>query len=202
MDQLLSVFPPAAEKNGRTLVQPPHAVLIDGAKQWDNALIGNFFGKSPPLGVFQKTTNRPWGQSSRLGVGIGDLAHSTEGDRSSEMSPGLLLEVLNLDSAPVWVRLWHVPLELYSQQGYGYLASALSKPLYTDKAIVLKQQLEFAKVCVNVDAKSVLPSSILVDLGNDNIVDVMVELVWSPLVVVIVAFFVIWRRNVERRVSP
>ncbi|KAK8634135.1 hypothetical protein V6N13_014964 [Hibiscus sabdariffa] len=29
-------------------------------------------------------------------------------------SPGLVSEALALDSAPVWLRLWHVPLELYS----------------------------------------------------------------------------------------
>ncbi|KAK8692611.1 hypothetical protein V6N13_076067 [Hibiscus sabdariffa] len=96
--------------------------------------------------------------------------------------PGMIPEVLNLKKALVWVKFWHIPLELFSQTGLGYLASAIGKPLYTDKATVLKQQLEFAKVCVEVEASSTLPSSILVDLGEGNCVDVDVELelVWAP----------------------
>ncbi|KAK8708190.1 hypothetical protein V6N13_059235 [Hibiscus sabdariffa] len=53
-----------------------------------------------------------------------------------------------VNPALVWVKLWHVPLELFSQQGPGYVASVIGKPLYTDRAATLKQQLEFAKICV------------------------------------------------------
>ncbi|KAK8646222.1 hypothetical protein V6N13_120015 [Hibiscus sabdariffa] len=90
------------------------------------------------------------------------------------------MDELKLDSAPVWIKLWRIPLELYSQQGLSYVASAVGKPLYSDRATVLKQQLEFAKVCVEVDAKEDIPASILVDLGEGNLVDVAVETVWSP----------------------
>ncbi|GMI88345.1 hypothetical protein HRI_002503800 [Hibiscus trionum] len=85
-----------------------------------------------------------------------------------------------MDSAPVWVKLWHVPLELYSQQGLGYVASAVGKPLYSDQATAMQQQLEFTKVCVEVQAKEEVPSSVMIDLGNANFVNVAVEVVWSP----------------------
>ncbi|KAK8988226.1 hypothetical protein V6N11_065822 [Hibiscus sabdariffa] len=45
-------------ENGRNTINPPKTVLVDGAKQWDNALFGNFLGKSPTLGVFQKTADK------------------------------------------------------------------------------------------------------------------------------------------------
>ncbi|KAK8702428.1 hypothetical protein V6N13_020783 [Hibiscus sabdariffa] len=64
-------------------------------------------------------------------------------------APRLMLDVVCLDTAPVWVKLWHVPLELYSQQGLGYVASALGHLLYMDRATVLKKQLEFAKICID-----------------------------------------------------
>ncbi|KAK8643816.1 hypothetical protein V6N13_013093 [Hibiscus sabdariffa] len=89
-------------------------------------------------------------------------------------------DVHKIDSAPFWIKLWHVPLELYSQTGLGYIASALGKPLYTDRGTVLKQSLEFAKICVELDAKFVLPESVTVDLGMGRTVDVNVEQVWSP----------------------
>ncbi|KAK8659249.1 hypothetical protein V6N13_029457 [Hibiscus sabdariffa] len=56
-----------------------------------------------------------------------------------------------------------------SEKGISYVASAVGKLLYSDRAIVLKQQLKFAKVCVEVGAKDEIPDSILVDLGNENV---------------------------------
>ncbi|KAK8571587.1 hypothetical protein V6N12_027667 [Hibiscus sabdariffa] len=40
-NQTLNYFPPT-KANGQILVKPPKDVLIDGARQWDNALLGNF----------------------------------------------------------------------------------------------------------------------------------------------------------------
>ncbi|KAK8703605.1 hypothetical protein V6N13_047255 [Hibiscus sabdariffa] len=44
----------------------------------------------------------------------------------------------------------------------------------------MKQQLEFAKICVEVDANSEIPGSVMVELENGFQVDVGVELVWAP----------------------
>ncbi|KAK8490937.1 hypothetical protein V6N11_024144 [Hibiscus sabdariffa] len=59
-------FSPSADICGRKIVQPPSLVLSDGAKQWSNALIGNFLGKSPPLAVFQKTADKLWGKEGSV----------------------------------------------------------------------------------------------------------------------------------------
>ncbi|KAK8675274.1 hypothetical protein V6N13_033343 [Hibiscus sabdariffa] len=85
--------------------------------------------------------------------------------------PGMMLDVLRLDSASVWVKLCYVPLELYSQQGLGYIASALGKPLYTDRATTLKNQLEYAKVCIEVGAKDDISDSVLVEIGDGRSVN-------------------------------
>ncbi|KAK8696966.1 hypothetical protein V6N13_113133 [Hibiscus sabdariffa] len=95
-------------------------------------------------------------------------------------SPGFLFDIVRLDSAPVWVKLWPMPWELFSQQGLSYVVSDLGKPQYMDRATTLKLQLEFAKVCVEVDASEDLSQSVLVALGDGRIVDISVELVWSP----------------------
>ncbi|KAK8659264.1 hypothetical protein V6N13_029471 [Hibiscus sabdariffa] len=171
-DPALAFFPPIAQK-GKLLVQPPRDVLDVGAQQWSNALVGTFMGKSPILSVFQKTVDRLWRREGSVTIRF--LAPSVY-----MWSPRFNPEVLTLDSTLVWVLLWHVPLELYSQKGLGYLASAIGKPLYSDKATTLRQNLEYAKVCVEVSAKSELPTSILVDLGDGLPVSVSVELDWSP----------------------
>ncbi|KAK8608661.1 hypothetical protein V6N13_024075 [Hibiscus sabdariffa] len=173
--QTLSFYPPV-EKVGKIFVQPSREVLDLGAKQWDNALLGNFLGKSPPLGVFQRTTDKLWGREGSVeirflapSVYLINFPSQRVCDCVLEPGPwhiqqkalilhkwlsGMIPDVISLDSAPIWVKLWHIPLELYSRQGLSYLASAL--------------------------AKTVLPASITVDFGNGNCVEVGVELDWAP----------------------
>ncbi|KAK8639441.1 hypothetical protein V6N13_137821 [Hibiscus sabdariffa] len=45
-DQSLNFFSPW-EHDGKVLVQPPREVLVNGAKQWSNAMIANFLGIKP-----------------------------------------------------------------------------------------------------------------------------------------------------------
>ncbi|KAK8567986.1 hypothetical protein V6N12_006553 [Hibiscus sabdariffa] len=42
--------------------------LIRGLKQWSNAFVGNFLGKSPPLGIFQRTASRLWGKEGSVTI--------------------------------------------------------------------------------------------------------------------------------------
>ncbi|KAL4332194.1 hypothetical protein GQ457_07G002510 [Hibiscus cannabinus] len=199
--QTLSFYPPV-EKEGKIFVQPPREVFDLGAKQWDNALLGNFLGKSPPLGIFQRTSDKLWGREGFVEISflapsvylinfpsqrVRDWVLESGPWHIQQKSlilrkwlPGMIPDVISLYYAPIWVKLWHIPLELYSRQGLGYLASALGKPLYTDRSTALKKQLEYAKICVDVEAKIVLPASITVDFGNGNCVDVGVELDWAP----------------------
>ncbi|KAK8627588.1 hypothetical protein V6N13_135197 [Hibiscus sabdariffa] len=145
-DTALDFFPPVAQE-GKLLVQPSRDVLDVGAQQWSNALVGTFLGKSLILSVFQKTADKLWGREGSVEIRF--LAPSVymvnfPSQRVRDWvlesrpchiqqkvivlrkwSPRLNLDVLTLDSAPVWVRLWHIPLELYSQKGLGYLASAI-----------------------------------------------------------------------------
>ncbi|KAK8604662.1 hypothetical protein V6N13_099593 [Hibiscus sabdariffa] len=188
--------------DGKVYVSPPQTVLSNGAQQWSNALIGNFLGKSPTLNVFQRTTNRLWGREGSVeirflasSVYIINLSSMRVRDWVLESGPchinqkalvlckwmsGVSFDVVRLDSSSVWVKLWHVPLELFSQQGLSYVASALGKPLYMDRTTTLKLQLEFAKLCIEVAATDDIPSSVVVDLGEGRMVDIGVELVWSP----------------------
>ncbi|KAK8571128.1 hypothetical protein V6N13_025684 [Hibiscus sabdariffa] len=154
---------------------PPQEVIDLGARQWDNALLGKFLGKSSPLSVFQRILNKFWGV-----LESGPWHVQQKALILRRRLPGMMPEVFTFDKAPIWVKLWHVPLELYSQQGLGYLASALGKPLYTDRSTAMKLTLEYAKVCVEVSATYDLLSTITVDLGNSTYVDVGVQLDWAP----------------------
>ncbi|KAK8978259.1 hypothetical protein V6N11_063049 [Hibiscus sabdariffa] len=114
-------FYPPVKKDGRTYVQPPQEIIDLGAKQWENALLGNFLGKSLPLGVFQRTADKLWGREGSVTIRF--LASS--------------VYLLNFPSKRV--RDWVLESAMFD-----------------------------------------LPSAITVDLGNDNCVEVGVELDWAP----------------------
>ena len=46
----------------------------------------------------------------------------------------------------------HIPVELWTEEGLSYLASAVGEPLYADSSTELKRRLSFARICVLIDA--------------------------------------------------
>ena len=74
----------------------------------------------------------------------------------------------------------NVPLELFSQKGISYIATALGNPLYMDSIIAKQQRLADAKVCVEVEAAMDILSSIEIELRDGKLVMVHVEILWIP----------------------
>ncbi|XVF56289.1 hypothetical protein PTKIN_Ptkin06aG0107100 [Pterospermum kingtungense] len=79
---------------------------------------------------------------------------------------------------PVWLHLGDVPLELFTPDGLSYIASAVGNPLYTDRVTANRERVAFAKVCVEVDADSIIPTMIEVLMPEGNIVEITVEVPW------------------------
>ena len=52
----------------------------------------------------------------------------------------------------LWIQLGNIPLELFTQKGFSYIASALTNPLYMDKITTSQQCLGYAKVCIEIEA--------------------------------------------------
>ncbi|KAK8655825.1 hypothetical protein V6N13_108391 [Hibiscus sabdariffa] len=133
-------------------------ILALGAKEsvdWDALFSGHTLPFYPPMKRDGKIVVQPPPEVIDLGAKQWENALL-----------GMVTDLVSFDIAHVWLKLWHVPLELYFKQGLGYLANAVGKPLYTDRATALKYHLDFAKICVEVDASVVFPSAIDVELGN------------------------------------
>lgn len=83
---------------------------------------------------------------------------------------------------PLWVRLYGVPLEYWTAQGLSHLASAVGRPLYTDKMTASRRRIGYARVCVEVDAAKNLVKEF--DLLGDNgqWLRVYAEYDWIPSV--------------------
>lgn len=61
-----------------------------------------------------------------------------------------------MNKLPLWIRLYNVPLQYWTAECLSYLASAIGKPLYADEMTESSKRISYAKICVEVDVKSVL----------------------------------------------
>ena len=84
---------------------------------------------------------------------------------------------------PVWMKFFNVPLELWTNEGLGYIASAFGTPLYLDEHTFKRSRIAFARVCVEIKADKVIPPSFKVNLGYGEPYEIQVEIPWKPLFV-------------------
>ncbi|KAL0293094.1 UNVERIFIED_CONTAM: hypothetical protein Sradi_6956000 [Sesamum radiatum] len=76
--------------------------------------------------------------------------------------PGMSLRRQKHTRIPVWVRLKHLPMEYWTEEGLSTVASGVGTPLYTDKITTDCSRLDYARVCVMLDYNSTLPKHLVV----------------------------------------
>ncbi|GLT80966.1 hypothetical protein SLA2020_523750 [Shorea laevis] len=83
----------------------------------------------------------------------------------------------------IWVKIWGVPMTLCTPQGLGYVASAIGAPVFLDKATEERVHINYAWVCVEVDADKVAepPSLIPIDGVNQQPTELLFEYPWLPV---------------------
>ncbi|KAL0345604.1 UNVERIFIED_CONTAM: hypothetical protein Sradi_4391700 [Sesamum radiatum] len=59
---------------------------------------------------------------------------------------------------PVWIKLWHLPVEFWTNEGLITVASGIGRPLYLDAITQACTRLDFARVCIMLDISSKLPT--------------------------------------------
>ena len=87
----------------------------------------------------------------------------------------------NMAKLPIWIQLGNVPLELFTQKGISYIASALGNPLYTDRITASQKRLAFVRVCVEIDASMEVPRCIEVEMKYGSAIQVHVQIPWLPM---------------------
>ncbi|KAL2224631.1 UNVERIFIED_CONTAM: hypothetical protein Sindi_2930200 [Sesamum indicum] len=98
--------------------------------------------------------------------------------------PGMAMKKLKHTQVPVWIKLHHLPVELWTTEGLSIVASGIGKPLYPDAITRACTRLDFARVCVMLDISSSLPKHIVIltpdDDGGESPCKVDVEYEWVP----------------------
>ncbi|KAL0299870.1 UNVERIFIED_CONTAM: hypothetical protein Sangu_3150900 [Sesamum angustifolium] len=84
------------------------------------------------------------------------------------MEPGMVLRKLKHTEVPVWIKLRHLPVELWTTDGLSTVASGIGKPLYPDAITRACTRLDFARVCVMLNVNSKLPKHIVIMMPNEH----------------------------------
>ncbi|KAE8705789.1 hypothetical protein F3Y22_tig00110418pilonHSYRG00293 [Hibiscus syriacus] len=156
----LKYFPPN-ERNGVPTVHPPPEVFEGGISEWKHSLVGQVLGSAPNFATLQRIIEGLW-KKPLQGANI-QVSYL---DPTSICFPSNLK--LHETGIPILVHLYNVPLELFSNDGLSYIASAIGFSLSMDSITASKTRLEFAKVCVEIEASDVIPKSIDVVLNTGN----------------------------------
>ncbi|GLT40598.1 hypothetical protein SLA2020_147170 [Shorea laevis] len=201
----LSYFPPEMV-DGKPGVKLPSLVYQEGIKSWENCLIGSFLGNSSPnYGDIVYTVNHLWGKKGKISVtsmGNGTFLFLIPDSATRDWvlnskipwhvrhkililrkwDPNAVLSKAKPAKMPIWVKIWGVPLSLYTPKGLSYIASVIGRPLSLDKATKQRTRVNFAQICVEVDVEKIhtLPEFAPMNLDS-NLQEVSFEYPWLPV---------------------
>ena len=97
--------------------------------------------------------------------------------------PELTLSKEDHSSIPLWIKIFNVPLQFWTDEGLSHISSAVGRPIHVDSLTSSKRRLNFARICVEVSANSQLIDSFDLEMeinGNIEKVEISVEYQWRP----------------------
>ncbi|KAL0302257.1 UNVERIFIED_CONTAM: hypothetical protein Scaly_3037800, partial [Sesamum calycinum] len=81
--------------------------------------------------------------------------------------PGMVLRKLKHTEVPVWIKLRHLPVELWTTEGLSTVASGIGRPLYPDAIKRACTRLDFTRVCIMLNVSSKLPKHVVIMMPNE-----------------------------------
>ena len=192
--------------NDRIQVSITPEILLAGTKNWSSTLVGYFVGSFLPFSAVNTLARRLWSKNGLEEVLSFDKGYyffkfSSEEDLSDVLeqgpwllsvrplvlkkwSRGLKLTKDSLDRIPIWAHFHNIPLEFWSEEGLSRIASAVGRTLYGDAATESCSRINFAKICVEVQADQTLIDSFDVlfpdEQGISSSCSIKVSYPWKP----------------------
>ncbi|KAJ6724578.1 GLYCINE-RICH CELL WALL STRUCTURAL PROTEIN 1.8-LIKE [Salix viminalis] len=149
-------------------------MLMETSEQWNRSMVGFFPGMRMPHHALQTIAMRVWKQhglekviSMANGFSIFQFSFEEQVQPVIEMGPWLfggkniilqkwhprfIFDRNRISTLPVWVRLHGLPFPLWSKQGLSLAASMVGTPLSCDEQTFKGTRLEYARICVEIDA--------------------------------------------------
>ena len=200
----LQFIPPVASE-GRPRVVAETALSSEGVKEWAFTLVGQFVGTNLSFSAVRSIAKSIWTKDGLLDVlsykkGYFLFRFASEAGMKSilERGPwlfagrylvlmkwrqGLALSKAMLHYIPVWAQFYNIPIELWIEKGLSLIASAIGKPLYADSATEARSRVNFARICVEVEAGHPLVEEFDVEMigedGSSTLVPIRVSYQWK-----------------------
>ncbi|KAK4384360.1 hypothetical protein Sango_3068100 [Sesamum angolense] len=175
-----------------------------GSQRWNTTAVGYFLGKKPYFHHLNEFVRSIW-------PGVHDVKATSNGffffqfETVAAMEdvieggpwlylgqpivlqkwePGMVLRKLKHTEVSVWIKLRHLPVELWTTEGLSTVASGIGRPLYPDAITRACTRLDFARVCIMLNVSSKLPKHVVImmpnELGGESACKVDVEYEWLP----------------------
>ncbi|KAL2237565.1 UNVERIFIED_CONTAM: hypothetical protein Sindi_0948200 [Sesamum indicum] len=201
--KILTYVPPMMQ-TGEIIVRPTLDMVRDGSRRWNATPVGYFLGKRPYfhhvkdyvksiwplLAEVTATTNGFFFFRFKTIVAMeeviegGPWLFQGQPIMLQKWEPGMVLRKLKHTQVPVWVKLRHLPVELWTNDGLSTVASGIERPLYPDAITRACTRLDFAHVCVMLDINAELPKHLVImsptEEGGEIACKVDVEYEWLP----------------------
>ncbi|KAK4383827.1 hypothetical protein Sango_3115800 [Sesamum angolense] len=201
----LTYIPPSVQ-NGEVLVRSSIDMIREGSNRWNSIAVGYFLGKRPHFHHLNDFVRSIW-------PAVQDVKATTNGFFFFQFKtvaameevleggpwlfkgqpivlqrwePGMVLRKHKRTQVPVWIRLRHLPVEFWTDDGLSTVASGVGRPLYQDTITRTSMRLDFARVCVMLDISSTLRKHLIIMMPKEDgnevpcKVEVEVEYEWVP----------------------
>ena len=178
-------------------------MLLDNADQWNRCMVGFFPGFRMPYHAVNTIASRVWRQCGLENVattsnGFMLFRFKTEIEMHAVLEKGpwmfggknivlqqwhprFQFDKNNISTLPVWVRLHGLPFPLWSKSGLSMAASMVGRPLSCDESTYTCTKLDYARVCVEVDASLPYVHEFEVDSPlTSEPITVKVDYEWKP----------------------
>lgn len=186
-------------KNGKCAVVELEDSHLDD-RNWNCCLVGYFLDGKMPFALLSSTARAVWKNHGQFHIKqVGScffFEFQDEATKIKVLEGGpyffsrryIVLKDWNRmlipspehpSTIPVWIKIHKLPFECWTAEGLGRIASTIGKPLHVDKATEKQMRLDFARVCVEIDAESELPDEVQIKVNGHSIV-VQLEYQWLP----------------------
>ncbi|KAK4384263.1 hypothetical protein Sango_3078200, partial [Sesamum angolense] len=191
-------------QNGEIVVRPSIDVVREGSRRWDSTAVGYFLGRKPYYHHLNEYVRSGWpAVKTAMAMANGFYFFQFKTEIAMEevieggpwlfqgqpivlqrWEPGMVLRKHKHTQVPVWIRLRHLPVEFWTDDGLSTVASGVGQPLYQDTITRACTRLDFARVCVMLDISSTLPKHLIIMMpredGTEVPCKVEVEYEWVP----------------------
>ncbi|KAL5706225.1 hypothetical protein ACHQM5_024423 [Ranunculus cassubicifolius] len=193
---------PPSLNNGRSVVHIKSSQFERLKPHYENLVIGSFVGTRKEYNFVKKIVTTTWkpkkgfvmktygkqsfsfefesDEDKQVAIDMGNFHIASQVFLVRQWEPFVEADINNLKTIPIWILLKNYPMEMWDDEGFSSVASAVGEPLFVDKLTEEKKRTEYARVCVEVHVDDKYPDVIPIIIDNKKAISINVEYNWRP----------------------